>query len=158
MRNKRLDVLRCVAILLVLFLHTGIFEIFYYNGRIGVDLFFVLSGFLISGLLVFTFFLELAHHHVAHCTTISLASSSLQSYRDGIWLHTWSLAFKEHFYIFLPLLLLLLLPLSRNRTDPFRSIPGIFLVIAVLCQASRALTAMAFSTADYGIATTPDSP
>ena len=51
MRNKRLDVLRCVAILFVIFQHGNILEFFNRAGWIGVDLFFVLSGFLISGLL-----------------------------------------------------------------------------------------------------------
>ncbi len=51
MRNKRLDVLRCIAILLVIARHTypGIW--IGKAGWMGVDLFFVLSGFLISGLL-----------------------------------------------------------------------------------------------------------
>jgi peptidoglycan/LPS O-acetylase OafA/YrhL len=51
MRNKRLDVLRCVAILLVIGHHAQIFPIWTRTGWVGVDLFFVLSGFLISGLL-----------------------------------------------------------------------------------------------------------
>lgn len=51
MRNKRLDILRCVAILFVIFQHGQILEFFDRVGWIGVDLFFVLSGFLISGLL-----------------------------------------------------------------------------------------------------------
>src|SRR5579862_6467579 len=50
-RNKRLDVLRCVAILAVIFRHTEIWALMRRVGWIGVDLFFVLSGFLISGLL-----------------------------------------------------------------------------------------------------------
>lgn len=61
-RNIQLDVLRCVAILLVLGRHlqlprpdgpTGMFvEAWYRLGWLGVDLFFVLSGFLIGGLLL----------------------------------------------------------------------------------------------------------
>src|ERR1700740_43634 len=51
MRNKRLDVLRCIAVLLVMFNHGGIWPAAAHHGWIGVDLFFVLSGFLISGLL-----------------------------------------------------------------------------------------------------------
>jgi peptidoglycan/LPS O-acetylase OafA/YrhL len=51
MRNKRLDVLRCVAVVTVLLHHSGILPTFTRAGWTGVDLFFVLSGFLISGLL-----------------------------------------------------------------------------------------------------------
>jgi peptidoglycan/LPS O-acetylase OafA/YrhL len=51
MRNKRLDVLRCIAILLVFFRHAAPSVPIARAGWVGVDLFFVLSGFLISGLL-----------------------------------------------------------------------------------------------------------
>jgi peptidoglycan/LPS O-acetylase OafA/YrhL len=51
MRNKRLDVLRCVAVAVVILHHGGISDFFTRVGWAGVDLFFVLSGFLISGLL-----------------------------------------------------------------------------------------------------------
>jgi peptidoglycan/LPS O-acetylase OafA/YrhL len=51
MRIKRLDILRCVAVLLVVTAHSGIFLLTDKVGWVGVGLFFVLSGFLISGLL-----------------------------------------------------------------------------------------------------------
>ena len=50
-RNQSLDVLRGVAILLVLGCHVPYFSVWHKIGWAGVDLFFVLSGFLISGLL-----------------------------------------------------------------------------------------------------------
>jgi len=50
-RNQSLDVLRGVAILLVLGNHATYYRIWYCVGWAGVSLFFVLSGFLISGLL-----------------------------------------------------------------------------------------------------------
>jgi peptidoglycan/LPS O-acetylase OafA/YrhL len=51
MRNKRLDILRCVAVVTVILHHSGDSTFFVRVGWTGVDLFFVLSGFLISGLL-----------------------------------------------------------------------------------------------------------
>jgi len=50
-RNQSLDVLRGIAILLVLGYHYDYFTLWSRAGWSGVDLFFVLSGFLISGLL-----------------------------------------------------------------------------------------------------------
>ncbi|MGA7221103.1 MAG: acyltransferase, partial [Candidatus Sulfotelmatobacter sp.] len=50
-RNQMLDALRGIAILLVLGRHTLVSELWNKVGWCGVDLFFVLSGFLISGLL-----------------------------------------------------------------------------------------------------------
>lgn len=52
MRIVGLDILRSVAILLVLFRHSQLWENpLYHFGWLGVDLFFVLSGFLVSGLI-----------------------------------------------------------------------------------------------------------
>jgi peptidoglycan/LPS O-acetylase OafA/YrhL len=51
MRDKRLDILRFVAVALVLSWHTQFPSLIWSRGWTGVDLFFVLSGFLISGLL-----------------------------------------------------------------------------------------------------------
>lgn len=50
-RNLLLDVFRGLAIFLVLLRHGGLSELTTRMGWIGVDLFFVLSGFLVSGLL-----------------------------------------------------------------------------------------------------------
>jgi peptidoglycan/LPS O-acetylase OafA/YrhL len=50
-RNQSLDVLRCAAVLLTVGFHFPYYGIWGRIGWIGVDLFFVLSGFLISGLL-----------------------------------------------------------------------------------------------------------
>jgi peptidoglycan/LPS O-acetylase OafA/YrhL len=50
-RLRELDFLRGIAIILVLFRHQVLFGFLETMGWIGVDLFFVLSGFLVSGLL-----------------------------------------------------------------------------------------------------------
>jgi len=50
-RLKGLDFLRGLAILLVLLRHQYVSEYFFRIGWTGVDLFFVLSGFLVSGLI-----------------------------------------------------------------------------------------------------------
>ena len=50
-RLRELDFLRGIAIILVLFRHIPLFKLTTTMGWIGVDLFFVLSGFLVSGLL-----------------------------------------------------------------------------------------------------------
>ncbi len=51
MRNKEIDFLRGIAILLIIIGHSAYIMPINYGGWIGVDLFFVLSGFLIGGLL-----------------------------------------------------------------------------------------------------------
>jgi len=50
-RLRELDFLRGIAIILVLIRHSSITQFLVNIGWIGVDLFFVLSGFLVSGLL-----------------------------------------------------------------------------------------------------------
>jgi len=54
-RLLELDVLRCLAIILVMFRHFHVSEPLTRAGWIGVDLFFVLSGFLVSGLIFYEF-------------------------------------------------------------------------------------------------------
>lgn len=161
-RNRNLDVLRGVAVLMVLTSHFGVFT----PGWIGVDLFFVLSGFLISGLLfsewqrtgalnirrfyirrafkiwpVFFLYIAIselldAHAGNSHTRELFTQLFFVQNYfrQPYHWLHLWSLAVEEHFYLVLPLLLHVL---SFSR---FRKLPACFLTIAATCLALRFLT------------------
>jgi peptidoglycan/LPS O-acetylase OafA/YrhL len=172
MRNKRLDILRCIAVISVILHHSGESTFFTRVGWTGVDLFFVLSGFLISGLLfseykkrlsigfkrffvrrglkiypAFYVFLlltgitgELVFH--SHPTGRQYLHEIffVMNYEHGVWEHAWSLAVEEHFYIFLPIFLFVLVRLSSNRENPFRSIPQAATAIAALCLIFRAVS------------------
>ena len=135
MRVIGLDFLRGVAVLLVIFRHASGNNILYKIGWAGVDLFFVLSGFLVASI-VFKEYLESKDFNATRflvrrgfkiyppfylfiLVTIVLNYIEtgglyalgqifnevffLQSYREGLWQHTWSLAVEEHFYIGLAL-------------------------------------------------------
>ncbi len=180
MRIKRLDILRCLAVLLVLVHHGGFIPMFTKIGWVGVDLFFVLSGFLISGLLYMEFkrlgairwgrFLIrrglkiypafyamilvtfLARRIAASPDTVGPYLREIffvQNYGVGVWQHTWSLGVEEHFYLLLPIFFLLLIRFSRNRQDPFASLPWAFVGIAVSCLLIRAATVYFTSSAAF---------
>jgi peptidoglycan/LPS O-acetylase OafA/YrhL len=165
-RDISLDILRGVAILLVIAAHwkhpaapgsiTGwLAQNVFSAGGVGVDLFFVLSGFLIGGLLineynkygrlhVWRFLVRrgfkiypLYYIFMAYLFLMPAAKALFggENVRDVIvshWKllwpnliflnnylgsdpegHTWSLAVEEHFYIFLPFLLLVLIKWQR---------------------------------------------
>ena len=169
LRNLELDILRCIAILLVLGRHADGPHLWVFSGWVGVDLFFVLSGFLISGLLFSEykatgnigwkrFFIRRGFkiypaYYAMILTTVvwQVANGHIQwrlfqseifmfqNYAARVWPHTWSLAVEEHFYIFLPVLLLLLLsiPNAKDRSDPFRGIPYVCLTIGIVCLLLR---------------------
>jgi len=185
MRNKRLDILRCIAIFLVMFSHGGgdIWPALAHRGWVGVDLFFVLSGFLISGLLfnefksrgsislkrffvrralkiypAFYLFLFLTgimtyfiFHHSAPLAHYLPEIFFVQNYLPGVWDHTWSLAIEEHFYILLPILLVWMANTAAGQSNPFRSLPWMFVGVAMLCICFRAATVY-IGTPNYHIA------
>lgn len=159
-----LDALRAVAILLVLGRHTNVVETWTRIGWCGVDLFFVISGFLISGLLfqeykrfgdirLKTFWLRrgLKIYPAFYIYTLILTLvlpitipgakvpvrrllvdlTFLSSYFEGLSGHSWSLAVEEHFYLVLPLFLLVLMKLGAKQKDPFAPIPAVFLLVAI---------------------------
>jgi peptidoglycan/LPS O-acetylase OafA/YrhL len=180
MRNRSLDVLRAVAALAVVAAHAdpkqiealpwgnAFFQFWIRSGWAGVDLFFVLSGFLVSGLIFrewqSTGQLRLGRFLVRRAFRIyppfyaCLGFSALyawyahrlptgavirdalfiQNYTVGYLDHTWSLAVEEHFYLLLAAGFFLTLYLSK-KTD-FRALPTIFLIIAMTLVGLRIWT------------------
>lgn len=165
-RNKVLDALRAVAILLVLGRHANLSQDLTRIGWCGVDLFFVISGFLISGLLFKehkrfgdihlktfwlrrglkiypAFYIYLMAEIVIYLPIYSklpgaksanlfwFDATFLSSYFEGLSGHAWSLSIEEHFYFVLPVFLLLLIKLHPKKTDPFASVPVVFLLISI---------------------------
>lgn len=157
-RLVELDYLRGIAILLVLGRHfhtapdisqplKGVLQLWERAGGIGVDLFFCLSGFLISGLLfaqydrhgkfrlrrfyirrafkLYPAFLVLLGVTVAKSIWAGDFSFArlwpeltfLQNYFEHICSQTWSLAVEEHFYLALPLLLIGLTKWPKTAVD-----------------------------------------
>jgi peptidoglycan/LPS O-acetylase OafA/YrhL len=179
-RILQLDVLRGVAILLVLCGHMVVWRdnagwaaplarVLQTGGWTGVDLFFVLSGFLIGGLLFreirrdgslkagrflvrrafkiwpayFVFLAFIIGRSVRHAPTAWAGIRPLmpnlvhlQNYlgtsESTPWAHTWSLAVEEHFYLALPLLLLVLC-----RTGRVAWVPPVTLFVALACLGMR---------------------
>jgi peptidoglycan/LPS O-acetylase OafA/YrhL len=149
-RVIQLDFVRGLAILLVISYHAmtledmnrpvqQILSAAKHVGWMGVDLFFVLSGFLVGGLLVqewmksgtirigrflvrrmfkiwpayyFYIFFQIAAHRHPLGTFWWQNLLNIQNYAGTSLDHTWSLAVEEHFYLFLPVVLLWI---YRNR-------------------------------------------
>ncbi len=182
-RLPGLDVLRLLAVLLVILDHLRpappdgwalparrLLEALQRGGWVGVDLFFVLSGFLASGLLfaeykasgrlsvgrfllrrgakiyppfwallaISLILFHAGHQRYAHSSLLAEVFF-VQSYVPGLWLHTWSLAVEEHFYLLLVLLLSVVLRLNRDSPAPFRRVPFIALGVAAFVLALRFL-------------------
>lgn len=182
-RDIRLDVLRFIAVFLVLGRHTysivykyvalpadqrTITESFFVSwqriGWVGVDMFFVISGFLISDLIFknvkkggFSFkkffirrefkiyppFLLMIiatvvffkiRHHPFTYVGVLKELFFVQNYSQGLWNHTWSLAVEEHFYILLPLLIIFL-----HRKNAIKVLPVVLVAIATTVLIIRIL-------------------
>ena len=186
--------LRAVAILLVILNHAHVPG--FTGGFIGVDVFFVLSGYLISGILAREYQQRDRINYPAFIarrlkrlfpallvmlvTTIFLASLILSSYeysqqagsapyaatwisnfyfvfsandyfaqlkaRD-LFLHTWSLAVEEQFYLLWPLILLSLFGMSVSAKGHVNKWSSLLSGLAIIFVASLALSL--FWSADY---------
>jgi peptidoglycan/LPS O-acetylase OafA/YrhL len=162
-RLLALDVLRAVAVLMVIGRHLHNVEVgppalawllrrWHACGWMGVDLFFVLSGFLVSGLLFSEYrrsgglrpgrflgrraFKIYPGYYLFLLVTWLWVGSRIprasflhevffiQNYTSRIWNHTWSLAVEEHFYLGLALLLWAMVRWGRGP-DPFRALPRV---------------------------------
>ena len=179
----QVDVLRGIAILLVLFRHAIISSEeagslkplvlhLYYFSACGIDLFFVLSGFLIGGLLFkevrttggievrrfllrrglriwppYLTFITFVFVRLCRRKTYTAASAfkailpnllHVQNYFGSPRGITWSLAVQEHFYLALPLFLVLALKWRRQRRA-IVAIPVAAAVVVVVCTTLRVL-------------------
>ena len=175
-RNIDLDFLRGVAILSVIGLHIELppthyvilsllIDPFKQMGGRGVDLFFVLSGFLVGGLLVkeyrdtglvngprflirrafkiwpayyiFILFNAVTRHHPLS-TFLTANLLHLQNYLGSSLSQTWSLAIEEHFYIVLALFVMWAARRRFSATRLLQSL-GLLCLAALLLRSNDAL-------------------
>ncbi len=181
-RVIQLDFVRGLAILAVMEVHfltvpvaNPMARAFEYLGKqlggMGVDLFFVLSGFLVGGLLVqeliktgtlrtrrfllrrifkiwpayylYILFQICVRRHPLN-TFAWQNILNIQNYAGTSLSHTWSLAIEEHFYLLLPLLLAAIH--TRPRLRP--AMPSILLGLCLLVLAGRLIAVYAFHQSD----------
>lgn len=168
-RLRSLDLLRGIAVVFVIGRHlelcptyvsgmSPLLNVWQRGGWVGVDLFFVLSGFLVSGLLFREFtrsqsiqagrfllrrglkiypafycflglsllMLSIGQPFFTHQQVLGEAFF-LQNYLGRVWLHTWSLAVEEHFYLGITILIGALI-----RIDPQRSLRFLPVLLCIL--------------------------
>jgi len=193
-----IDGLRTIAVLWVFFHHiNALFNIqpylgkFFYpiyriciTGKLGVDMFFIISGFLITGLLInnnklnvkrfylhrifkiipqylfaiilcFIFFLN----HIKEASPVSTLSYFffLQNYVDQFpfLAHTWSLAVEEHFYFFYPLLIFFIYKCTENTHLRLSRLKLFLFVIILMITSFRFLVKHTHIIPSFLIGPTP---
>jgi peptidoglycan/LPS O-acetylase OafA/YrhL len=136
-----LDGIRAVSVLLVVLGHSGLQAAV--PGGLGVTIFFFLSGYLISTLMITeherTGSISIPHFYARRVFRLMPPYYGLffdpgdtVPYGTGI---LWSLAVEEHFYIFYPLLLTLLLGTALTRQ--FRTICALLAMVCLAVLAWR---------------------
>ena len=157
--RKEIDGLRALAVLPVIFFHTGLST--FSGGYVGVDIFFVISGYLITSLILneqktgafsIVDFYERRARRILPALTVVLFATTLAAYtildpwllkqfsqslvsvasfssnvffylKSGYFsaasdqiplIHTWSLAVEEQYYLFFPILVVLLWPYGQR--------------------------------------------
>lgn len=174
-RNQSLDVLRGAAVLMVIGHHYGYYGFWARHGGMGVDLFFVLSGYLISGLLfseykrtgeinLWRFLIRRgfkiypAYYFLVLLLlpftfrSVTLADFTFMgAYFPVLWGHAWSLSVEEHFYLVLPVALILSLRVFRSQK--FEWIPWTAPFLCAACLMLRYRYALHHSVF-YGISQT----
>jgi len=163
-RWELVDMLRGIAVLLVLFRHHDAGGVLQEIGWIGVDLFFVLSGFLVSGLIFDEYrrtggfdgvrFLIRRGFKIYPSFYALMAVTGrtdpimnyvaeiffFQNYHEGLWVHTWSLAVEEHFYLALVFAALLLIKYVKKLR--WRTVVGICMLLFLLFLGLRFWTSI----------------
>lgn len=183
-RMVQLDFVRGIAILMVMAHHFISWPIAALNaisikipgrgfGWVGVDLFFVLSGFLVGGLLIgeiyrtgslrigrfikrrgfkiwpayYVYLLfQLVTRHFPPSTFLIPNLLHLQNYLGTSLQHTWTLAVEEHFYLVLPFLLVWIYSSPIRRANA----PKIFISIGILVLAIRSFMVLALGSTKVG--------
>jgi len=166
-RNRGLDSLRGLAILLVLGVHVQASQTWAKVGWLGVDLFFVLSGFLISNLLfgeykthgaislksfyirrgfkLYPSFYFLLVATIVYCLTTGRSIRPGAALAEFFFMQNYFTGLWGHTWSlaveehFYILLPLTLVFMARRAPSgqPFRRIPLLFLTVAVVCLAAR---------------------
>lgn len=179
--RKEIDGLRAIAILPVILFHAG-FSLFS-GGYIGVDVFFVISGYLITSIIIadiekgsfsLKFFYEKRARRILPALSLVILITSfiayavmppnlLKSYGNSVisvvtftsnfhffvtsgyfstaaelkpLLHTWSLAVEEQYYLFFPLLLMVLVKQNTHKETNSNHRKSLLFTVGVLTLAS----------------------
>lgn len=170
MRNIGLDIARCLAIVMVIISHgRGFFSKFgdvqdlSFNGLLGVELFFVLSGFLIGGIIIRDLIEEkgsllrfysrrwlrtLPAYILVLTVLIIVAKNTGEAYyydhylfiqnfdNEKLWFFgsSWSLSIEEWFYILIPLTFFIMRGLKLNNKALFFGICATVIVLSIAAK------------------------